>query len=89
MARDIPLAITTDIFNSLLYVTYRIMKIPKLTKHAPLCDACVKISSKRADSALLLRGQISSGECRKITPIFTYSACRQRANAATVSWGTV
>lgn len=89
MAFDILLAVTTDIFNSLLYATYRIIKIPKFTRHAPLCDACVKISSKRADSALLLWGQISTGECRKIMPIFTCPACRQRPNAVTVSWGTV
>lgn len=63
MARDIPLAVTADILNSLLYATYRIFKIPRLTKHAPLCDARVKISSKRADSALLLWGLISSTEC--------------------------
>lgn len=54
-----PLAVITDILNSLLYVTYRIIKISKLSTHAPLCDACVKTSSKRADSVLLLWGQES------------------------------
>ena len=89
MSCDIPIAVTRDILNSLLYLTYRIIKLPRLTKHTPLCGTCVKISSKRGDSTSLLWSQISSGECRKITPIFTYPACRQRTNAVTVSWGTI
>lgn len=49
-------------------------------------QACTKISSKSA-SSLLFREKISSGECREIIIIFTYSAYRQRADATTVSWG--
>lgn len=40
-------------------------------------SACVKISSKKTDPALLLWSQISSGKCIKIMPIFTHPACRQ------------